>query len=211
VEVGDQAIAIVKEIDAAQPTNACKHFRPGDARWGGHSIVEGTHGWVEYTIENEAARSAMIAIEFNAKDSRPLQLTLNNQLVCDDFATGTTGTWKDQKMLRWHEVGPFDFPIGTSVLRLSTDGFFPHLKQLRVTVHPPAYNAISCMLAMEAKSALEDGCDVEKLEQLNTMGFGTPRANMHALAAANGSLEVAVDLLLTSDYSMADGSDAAQM
>merc|ERR1711988_1600549 len=54
---------------------------------------------------------------------------------------------------------------------------------------------------------------VQKLEHLNKMGFGTPRANHHALVIADGSLEVAVDLLLTSDYSMveADGDGAVEV
>merc|ERR1711988_1644118 len=54
---------------------------------------------------------------------------------------------------------------------------------------------------------------VQKLEHLNKMGFGTPRANHHALVVADGSLEVAVDLLLTSDYSMveADGDGAVEV
>jgi hypothetical protein len=65
------------------------------------------------------------------------------------------------------------------------------------------------------KTEMADESDelMQQLEQLNRMGFGTPTTNRHALAAANGNLEVAVDILLTSDYSMveADGEGATEV
>lgn len=191
----------VLELDASAPASACKHFSGNDPAWGGHSVVHGKAGWVEYAIETDSARSVMIAVQYNGKDSRPLRLSLNSTVVEENFAPGATGTWKDQRMLRWDEAGPFDLPAGTTLMRLETDGYFPHLKQFRVT---QAARDTSCggapfpvVPSLDLPPAYGTGSE---LEQLNLMGFATPRANQHALAAANGDLAVAVDILLTSDF-----------
>jgi len=65
---------------------------------------------------------------------------------------------------------------------------------------------------LEKEEEESDGLK-DQLARLNNMGFGTPRANRHALAAAQGNFEVAVDILLTSDYSMveADGEEAFEV
>lgn len=41
-----------------------------------------------------------------------------------------------------------------------------------------------------------------QLEKLDKMGFGAPTANRHALEAANGEMEVAVDILLGSEHTV---------
>lgn len=190
IKIGDA----VKLIDAAQASKACSSFHAADPRWNGHSIVEGTEGWVEYQIENDAPSNVMIAVQYNAKDKRPLQLSLNGELVENSFACGTTGTWTDENMLCWEEVGPFDLPLGTTLMRLATKGLFPHLKQFRVS-------KVSKKPPESPKApAIPDQDDSLLLDQLNNMGFATPRANAHALSVANGDLAVAVDILLTSDY-----------
>jgi len=222
---------LVAELKTKNATSAAENFKAEAKQWGGHSVVEGTNGWVEYEFTAEAACQAVVAVKFNAKDARPLVLSLNGTQVCSDFASGVSGSWKNSDKLVWGEASvPCAVAAGTNMLRLESEGYFPHLMKLRITAIPEAPNtrrpsipdldlaALPAVPKAEVTAVAPEPLPVPEplpasetapetaqlLAQLNNMGFATPRANAHALAAANGSLEIAVDLLLTSDYTMLD-------
>ena len=76
-----------------------------------------------------------------------------------------------------------------------------------VMVWLPAELTVIVPDEMVMKPAPSEVVVKQQLQQLNTMGFGTPRANERALRAADGNLEVAVDILLTADYTMLTGEE----
>merc|ERR1719253_623696 len=126
---------------SAQDHAACsKNFHGCHKAWNNHAIVDGKNGWVEYELNNDTARMVMITSEYNAKDSRPLQLSLNGTVVEGHYASGTSGSWKDTSKLISCEVGPVELPAGKSVLRLETKGHFPHLMRHAIIEAPaPEY------------------------------------------------------------------------
>lgn len=221
-------------IDAAAPARASDNFRGASTEWAGHSIMEGPKGFIEYEFEVPEPCSVSVRAQYNAKHARPLTLSINHTTLSEAFANGVTGTWKDASKLQWSEsVGPVRVPAGVSVLRLEGAAFFPHLMKIEVcrlrpsgisstqTNMPPLElpeppdNKTEPSPKADTKPEPEpdakhvNGEMSQLLNQLNCMGFGTPRANQHALVAADGNLEVAVDLLLTSDYSSLDEAPPA--
>jgi len=173
-----------------------KNFHGCHKAWNNHAIVDGKNGWVEYELNNDTARMVMITSEYNAKDSRPLQLSLNGTVVESHYASGTSGSWKDTSKLISCEVGPVELPAGKSVLRLETKGHFPHLMRHAIIEAPaPEYTEATSDNSAEAEMRL-------LLSKLETMGFSNTGANKHAVAAANGNLDMAIEILLTSDLTM---------
>jgi len=106
------------------------------------------------------------------------------------------------------------FKAAKEALRKKTtqDGPAPDLSA--VTIVPPVVPVLDLPSPPEEQAVNEEEDLPEQikysLDQLNCMGFGTPLANRHALAAANGDIEVAVDILLTSDYSMVNLDDGEE-
>ena len=132
---------VVAELKTKNAARAAENFKAESKQWGGHSIVDGKNGWVEYEFTAEAACQAVVAVKFNAEDARPLVLSLNDTQVCSDFASGVTGSWQNSDKLTWGEASvPCSVATGTNVLRLETKGFFPHLMNLRITAIPEAPN-----------------------------------------------------------------------
>ena len=125
-------------IDATIPETKSNNFTVGyGIGTAAHALVSGKNGWVKYNFFLDTASSVLIAIKYNSKDTRPLQLKLNDTCVCNNLAEETTDTYWDTRNLRWDEVGPFDLPMGNSIIELTTNGYFPHLKQIRITKLSP--------------------------------------------------------------------------
>ena len=106
-----------------------ENFCPASEDWAGHTVVDGNNGWVEYSIpEITEQGSYELLIQYNAEEGRPLKLTVNDEIVTENAADGTTGTWKDKSMAREDKYGPFALAAGGSnKFRLDTDACFPHL------------------------------------------------------------------------------------
>ena len=107
--------------------SSSKNFNRSSSNYSGHTIVNGRDGWVEYAIDIPVTGRYHLEAKYNAKDSRPLKLIINKTTVCSKFANGTTGTWSEKYKARKECYGPFEMTKGHNILRLETEGYFPHL------------------------------------------------------------------------------------
>lgn len=53
----------------ANISSSCDNLLPKCADWGRHTVVSGTHGWVEYELESPVAGPATLRIQYNAAES----------------------------------------------------------------------------------------------------------------------------------------------
>jgi hypothetical protein len=232
--------AVFTTIFTKDPTRASDNYTSASSKFNGHSIVNGQHGWVEFEVNNTTPCTAIVALQYNSKSSRPLNLSVNASLLETNFASGITGSWSKREKLMWEESSPVVIPSGCTTLRLESEGFFPHLMKMlvkQVAQTPETPEPIVPTLDWELITEVAESPETESTEptvpalnleavqtteeppqemplettqllaQLSGMGFNTPRANEHALSAANGDLEAAVDILLTSDYTVLDLED----
>ena len=65
----------------------------------GHTLVDGTGGFYEYTFLVNPGGWGDLFIAYNAQDSRPLQVTVNGVEAGEEVA-GVTGTWEDVRKAR---------------------------------------------------------------------------------------------------------------
>jgi len=116
-------------IDLSDPRASCENANVGR----GFFFVEGQGGWAEYEVlvKDEVA-DYTFEIEMNARDPRPLRLMVNGRLVDAIFANGTTGSWWQTSMMRSFAFGPYTLGGGKTLIRMETDGYFPHVRGLRL-------------------------------------------------------------------------------
>jgi hypothetical protein len=89
---------------------------------------EGAAGWVEYTVPAlETAHSHMLLVlRYATADPRPLRVCIDGELQ-GSAAELSTGGW-DADDSQWHATLPIRLDWSQPhVIRLETDGFFPHL------------------------------------------------------------------------------------
>ena len=108
-------------------TSSSKNFTRSSSSYSGHTTVNGRNGWVEYAIDIPVTGRYHLNVKYNSKESRPLKLIINKTTVCSKFANGTTGTWSEKYKARKDCYGPFEMTKGRNILRLETEGCFPHL------------------------------------------------------------------------------------
>jgi len=95
--------------------------------------VEGTHGWAEFTMvgsETSKRRGlAELLIKYASAEPRPLRLLVDGELRGTVCVHETQGFGHAE--LEWRTHTPIELDLdATHVVRLETDGFFPHLMEL---------------------------------------------------------------------------------
>ena len=103
-------------------------------QWGGplttiaHTQVGGAQ-WVEYDVTLPMASTFALEIRFAAQESRPMQLSLNDEVVFEEVLGETTGSWMPDSQ-RWFSLGDIELRAGRNVIRLECAGAVPHLDKL---------------------------------------------------------------------------------
>jgi hypothetical protein len=84
----------------------------------------------EFDFVPRAAGTYRLDINFAAKDSRPVKVILNGEVIRDQALTEKTGGWLNSN-LRWSVVGKVVLKEGTNTVRLERAKVFPHIHDLR--------------------------------------------------------------------------------
>jgi len=94
---------------------------------------EGRNGWLEFDVVVTPG-SYWLCMEIIAEEPRWLNVMIkasskiNVEAQNCPAAGGTTGSWGG--VPKWFVYGPYSFNTKSSVLRLETDSYFPHLRRI---------------------------------------------------------------------------------
>lgn len=80
----------------------------------------------EYDIDLPAAGWYQFETRYAAASARPVQLTINGEVVSSKVSDGVTGSWNPDTQ-RWEVEGQFQFRAGQNVVRLFAAHPFPHI------------------------------------------------------------------------------------
>ena len=96
-------------------------------------LMNGTRGWAEYRLPafGLGVISVRLLLKYAAEDRRPLQVLLNGEAIPGKICDGMTLGWTDST---WGISPDFILNSGNPhILRLETEGYFPHLSELAMT------------------------------------------------------------------------------
>jgi hypothetical protein len=85
--------------------------------------------FAEYEFHVETAGLFQFELRYAAAEARPTRLYVNGQLVKNDAAGRTTGSWYPDSQT-WFLEGFFRLKAGTNVVRLENAKVFPHIDRL---------------------------------------------------------------------------------
>jgi hypothetical protein len=83
----------------------------------------------EYDITLPTAGTYQVELRLAAAESRPVELTVNSQVISSAAAALVTGSWYPDTQT-WSVEGVVALPAGKSTLRLRREGPFPHFDKL---------------------------------------------------------------------------------
>jgi len=106
-------------------------FGPG--RWEG--LVTANHGATIKMPIQLPGGACYLHIRYAARSSRPMQLTIDAQVVAESCLTAVTGGWHLNN-LGWDTVGPIVAPPGQVVAELHRRSASPHLRGIVVSRSP---------------------------------------------------------------------------
>lgn len=96
-------------------------------------VNDGGGGWMAWSVNLPEVCQMAVTITFCAEDLRPMNMEINDEFlgsVCDS----TCPTFWDREKSVQTRHGPFAFKQGENKIRLSTEGFSPHL--IKVSLEP---------------------------------------------------------------------------
>ncbi len=104
---------------------------PEYARFDNLTLCVGKKGFMEWTA---TVRGGPYYLHFYycSRERRPCRLSINGQAQKGTLLGGITGGWMSRD-LRWQSCGPFELEPGRNRIRLTAEGFMPHLKGLTVS------------------------------------------------------------------------------
>ncbi|MCX6631400.1 MAG: hypothetical protein NTW28_27625 [Candidatus Solibacter sp.] len=88
--------------------------------------------FAEYDIEIPKSTNYSVEIRCASAGPRPVRVLVDGQLVTEHGAEGTTGGFLPEHQ-KWLEGGVVSLTRGKHMLRLESDGVFPHIDQLRLS------------------------------------------------------------------------------
>jgi hypothetical protein len=88
-------------------------------------------GFVEYDVDVLTSANYQVKLRYASAAARPLRLSVDGKVISDHAANGETGGF-DPNHQNWENTAVVSLTRGRHVLRLDTDGVFPHLDALRL-------------------------------------------------------------------------------
>jgi hypothetical protein len=87
--------------------------------------------FAEYDVAIEKSGVYQFELRYAAAEARPVQLSINGELVKSDAAAHVTGTWHPDTQ-SWDIAGLFPLPAGMTTIRLERAQPFPHIDKLLI-------------------------------------------------------------------------------
>jgi hypothetical protein len=116
-------------IPAREHSARSENVVPVEASYSGLVVCHGHGGMQQWEAHVTEAGTYYVHVYYEAAQSRPVTLTINEKRQDGNFLTRVTGGWTGEH-LAWETLGPFDLKQGKNVLRINAAGYMPHLAGL---------------------------------------------------------------------------------
>ena len=143
-------VAIPARQLSARSTNVAAEY----GQFGNLTLCVGRNGFMQWTAEVEGG-SYYVHFFYCSGENRPCRLSVGGRQLPGEVLGETTGGFMPQHLGR-QTYGPFELEKGKNTIRISTDGYMPHLKGLVVSTEktPPSQDAFRDLQA-EARTRMQ--------------------------------------------------------
>ena len=157
------AVADEVTIPAKQLSACSQNISPEYPQFADLTLCVGRGGFMEWAFDVQGG-SFYVHFLYCSGQNRPCRMKVNDDAMPGEVLGGVTGGFMPSDLV-WATYGPFELHKGRNTIRITTEGFMPHLKTLHISPSrkPPTGTGFPTQTGLSVESKM--GTSIESLRR----------------------------------------------